>query len=359
MRTFPLLPLTPPKRVSLVAQTIQSLRAALASGYWRGTLPGERMLCQTLEVSRPTLRAALAELQREGGLKAAGRRRRRIVAKVIGLQPSNRTVGVISPAPLQFLSLTNVLMIDALREHLSKGGWTVEMHVSRSCFTQYPGRALEELTSRTPAGTWLLITSLRPMQEWFVRRSLRCLVAGTCMKDITLPSVDADHYAAARHAGTLLLRRGHRRIALVRTDEDTGGDNESERGLHDVVAANPTATLRVLRHRSRDHLVTLIDQMLRTDAHPTAYFVLRSAHALTVTMHLLRRRQRVPEDAAVISRDDEDYLAHTSPLISRYAVNADRFARQISRLIRTMAETRTLNPRAVRLMPSFITGETL
>ena len=76
-------------------------------------------------------------------------------------------------------------------------------------------------------------------------------------------------------------------------------------------------------------------------------------------MHLLRRKHRVPEDVAVISRDDEDYLAHTSPAITRYAIDADRFARQISRLVRTVAETGTLNPRAIRLLPKFIPGETV
>ena len=38
---------------------------------------------------------------------------------------------------------------------------------------------------------------------------------------------------------------------------------------------------------------------------------------------------------------------------------AERFARNISRLVRTVAETRTLNPRAIRLMPKFIAGETV
>jgi len=352
-------PLALPKRVSLVAQTALSLRTALAAGYWSERMPGERELCQILEVSRPTLCAALSDLQREGVLEVTARARRRIAARATTLQPASKIVAVLAPMPLRLMDPTTLLIVDALRDHLGQGGWTMRLQVGRAYFTQRPERALEEVTARVPAATWLLISAVRPTLEWFVRRGLRCLVAGTCMEEIALPSVDADHHASARHTGALLLRKGHRRIALVRPDEYAGGDNESERGLREVLASDPGVSLRVLRHRGRSHLIALLDQALRGEAPPSAYFVLRSTHALTVTMHLLRRQQRVPQDAAVISRDEEAYLTHTSPLITHYTIDADRFARQISRLIRTIAETRTLNPRAVRLMPKFIAGETL
>ncbi|MEN9631992.1 MAG: hypothetical protein RL077_396 [Verrucomicrobiota bacterium] len=358
MKNYPAVALTPPKRVSLVAQTVHSLRAALAAGYWRETMPGERELCQTLEVSRPTLRAALAELEREGGLKSVARTRRRIVAKATPLHPASRIVAVISPAPLRQLAPNMVLVIDALRDHLGRSGWTMQMHVSRSCFTRHPDRALQKLTARAPAAIWLLITSVRPMQEWFLRHSLRCLVAGTCSEGIGLPSVDAAHHATGRHAGALLLRKGHRRITLVRSDENTGGDNESVRGFREAIASAPTTTLEIMSYRSRDHLIRLLDLALRSNAPCTAYFVLRSVDVLTVITHLLRRNRRIPQDAAVISRDGDEFLDHVSPLVTRYVTDTDRFAQQISRLVRTAAETGTLNPRAIRLMPKFIAGKT-
>jgi len=358
MNPFPVLLLVPPQRVSLVAQTIQSLRAALAAGYWRETMPGERELCQTMAISRPTLRAALIELQRTGELTSAARSRRRIVEKAASTHPSGRTVALISPVPLRRLAPNMVLMIDALREHLGRSGWTMQMHVSRSCFTRHPDRALQKLTARAPAAIWLLITSVRPMQEWFLRHSLRCLVAGTCSEGIGLPSVDAAHHATGRHAGALLLRKGHRRITLVRSDENTGGDNESVRGFREAIASAPTTTLEIMSYRSRDHLIRLLDLALRSNAPCTAYFVLRSVDVLTVITHLLRRNRRIPQDAAVISRDGDEFLDHVSPLVTRYVTDTDRFAQQISRLVRTAAETGTLNPRAIRLMPKFIAGKT-
>ena len=67
-----------PRRLSLVAQTVQCLREGMSSGHWTERLPGERELSEQLQVSRRTLRAALAELQRQGWLDASRRRRRRI-----------------------------------------------------------------------------------------------------------------------------------------------------------------------------------------------------------------------------------------------------------------------------------------
>src|SRR6185295_15986854 len=157
--------------------------------------------------------------------------RRRIAARATARQPSSKIVAVLSPIPLRHMDPTALLIIDALRDHLGQGGWTMRMQVGPAYFTRRPERALEEVTARIPVATWLLILSARPTLEWFVRRGLRCLVCGTGIDGIALPSVDADHHAAARHAGALLVRKGHRRIALVRPDEYAGGDDESERGL--------------------------------------------------------------------------------------------------------------------------------
>ena len=55
-----------PMRPSLVAETARVLREGISSGRWPERLPGERELSAALQVGRNTLRAALAELEREG-----------------------------------------------------------------------------------------------------------------------------------------------------------------------------------------------------------------------------------------------------------------------------------------------------
>ena len=51
-----------PKRHSLVAGTTALLREAIAAGRWADLLPGERKLCQQMQIGRDTLRAAIQQL---------------------------------------------------------------------------------------------------------------------------------------------------------------------------------------------------------------------------------------------------------------------------------------------------------
>jgi DNA-binding LacI/PurR family transcriptional regulator len=354
-------PLPLPRRITLVAQTVNSLCDGVRAGRWKTHLPGERDLCATLQVSRPTMRAALKALQIKGWIEVA-ERRRRVIKKVAGpssLKTGERIVGAIAFAPLRTMPPASLLVIDILREQLARSRWRMELVVDPSCYSKTPAKALEKLTRKVPASAWLLMGSSAPMQKWFLRASIPCLVLGTCPEEIPLPSIDADYRAVCRHAGALFLRRGHRHVVMVLPVSSTGGDLDSERGMRESMDGNDNATLTVLRHRSKAHLCTLLDEALKSRPRATAYLVARAVHALTVTMHLMRRGIRLPQDAVVLSRDDESFLWHASPSLARYTVDAEQFARRAARAMRELAETGTLASRVIRMMPSLVEDETL
>jgi LacI family transcriptional regulator len=73
-------------------------------------------------------------------------------------------------------------------------------------------------------------------------------------------------------------------------------------------------------------------------------------------MHLMRCGRRIPEDVAVIARDDDTYLQAASPPLARYAVNSVALARRVALAVRQLAETGALPARAIRLMPAFVPG---
>jgi len=232
--------------------------------------------------------------------------------------------------------------------------------VNRACFSERPARALEKLVSDHPAAVWILSVSKEPMQRWFIQRQLPCLIMGSCRRGIPLPSVDADHLATCRHAGGVLLRKGHKRIALVLPQGAHGGDTDSEKGLREALADASGARLTVLRHDgSASHLCSLLDETLRLPAPPTAYLVARTMHVLTVMMHLMRRGKRIPQDIAIVSRDDDPFLQSATPAVARYSVNLAQFARRISTAARQLAETGALPAQAIRLIPRFLPGETM
>ena len=351
-----------PRRLSLVTQTARALRENLRSGLWGEQLPGERELCARLQVSRPTLRAALDELQRDGWLDVTSRKRRRILSAPVpsGAPSREPIIAVISPRPLLAMSPSAVVMVDELRTNLSRAGFQLELLVAPTAFTAQPERALESLVARTPAAAWMVFGSREPMQRWFLSRQLPCLVAGSCAPGVALPSVDIDYRATCRHAGGLFRRKGHRHLALVLPESSTGGEADSEQGLREALADDDSASLVVLRHDgTAAHVCRLLDKVMRTATPPTAFLVARAVHVLTVVTHFQRQGKQLPRDLAIISRDDETFLQHLTPTVARYATNPTQFTRRISLAARQLAETGSLPPRAIRLMPKFLPGETV
>lgn len=353
-----------PRRLSLASETARALRLAIAKGSWVEFLPGERELCLRLQVSRPTLRAALEELERAGEIQRSPRRRCRILGSSVPLRKrgrrDNRVVAAIAPRPLLAMPPSAVVMVDELRNNLGRAGFQLDLHVSPACFSHKPDRALRELTSRTAASLWITFGSREPMQRWFLRSGLPCLVAGSCDPDIPLPSVDLDYRAACRHAGGILRRKGYRHVLLCLPEGATGGEAESEAGLREGFPEVDGRKLSLLTHDgSPGHLRRLLDAALQSPKPPDSVLVARAVHVLTVLTHLQRRGLRLPQDLALISRDDEGYLGHLTPTVARYATDAALFARHLSLALRRFAESGSLPNRAVRLIPSFVPGETL
>lgn len=354
-----------PQRSSLVAQTLDAMREGLKTGLWRDHLPGERDLSERFQVSRPTVRAALAQLEREGWLELTQGQRRRILAKPRALSPGpwRRVIGLLSPLTLAEMPPFVLCWMDLLRTHLARDAFELDLHVSPACFAAHsnPSGALGAMVARAPAAAWVLLRSTERMQRWFLERRWPCVLAGSCAPGVILPSVDVDQRAIGRHAASVLWRKQHRRVALLLT-EGSSGDAETETGFRETFQ-HPNGgqgEVRVFRHDgTREDVTRRLDQALRGPDPATAVVVARTAHLLTVITTLLRRGVRVPEDVAVIARDDDQFLDHVSPQVARYRVSPEIFARRLGRTVLRLVETGLADAKPVRLMPQFFPGETV
>jgi DNA-binding LacI/PurR family transcriptional regulator len=363
-----------PQRNSLVSQTVNILKEGIRAGLWRGYMPGELALCNRLQVSRVTLRAALGQLEREGWCSASQGRRRLVVFNPKNQPEEGRSdrVVLLSPFPLQNLPSIAMFWVDALRDHLATAGYQLEFLPSPLVYSQHPDRALESLVHKSRPAGWVLYLSTHPLQQWFSQRALPCVICGSRHPDVLLPSVDIDYAATCSHAAGLLLARGRKHLVFLMPRSQQAGNIESELGFlkaarkleatPDPNAPPPEAAAvraQVVHHDgSTAGICAALDRLLRAPHPVDGLVVAKPAHVVTTVSHLLRRGVRLPRDVSLIARDDDPLLEHLVPVVSRYHVDPETFARKVSRKVLDLVQSGAQPPHDSRIMPSFIRGET-
>ncbi len=352
-----------PHRPSLVTETVRLMHQAVEAGTWQDHLPGERTLCAQWQISRPTLRAAVEMLRREGLLEVAHGRRTRVLARHPASQPRSLTVGLLSPEPLHAMPPFVMLWLDELRGQLAAAGHLLHVHAGRTGFSsRNPSRALAAAVEDTPATVWMLYQATDAIKRWFAARQEPCMVVGSRVPGIDLPTVDRDYRAVCRHAVGLLAGRKLRRIALLIQQQQYGGDMESEAGFQEglAAAARRGVTGEVLRHNgTQAGICKRLDDMLQHSPRPEALLVARSGYALTALTHLLKRGIRVPRDIALLCRDDDSFLDSTVPRVSRYAVSPSTFAGRVFRMVMHLVKQGQVRGSDVRVMPVLVERESL
>lgn len=353
-----------PQRHSLVVQTAAIIRQEIAQANWRDWLPSERSLSDTLQVSRNTVRLALELLQRDDVIEARHGLGHRIVRVPREAAPADgvKTVALLCPVPLERLRPATALWIDELRALLIEEGCRLRVLHGQSFFRSNPGAALQRLVRQNPARCWVLTLSNEPVQAWFERNRVPCVVAGTVYPRIRLPFVDLDHRAMCRHAVGAMLALGHRRIAFLNEKLRRAGDLESEAGFTEGMArsGHPDVGPQVVYHESTvGQLCSVVRRLMEQQHRPTALLVSRSTNYLTVTSRLAQLGWRVPADVSVISRDEDTFLAHLVPAPAHYAVKSHLFAKKILRPVLEMVQEGAVSQRATLIMPDFIAGASL
>lgn len=348
-----------PQRTSLVAQTAQLLREAIAAGEWPRWLPGELELMQRMRVSRVTVRSALATLERERLIRAGQGRRREVLPQPrrrAGRAAASHSVALLSPLPLHRLSTRTVFWMDELRGHLDAAGQPLEVHESAAAYCRRPAHALEELAARVHPAGWVLYRSTPEMQRWFSEQGHPAVIAGSRHPAVALPSIDVDYAAGCRHAAGRFLAHGHHRLAIVRPDTALAGDLQSVAGFNEGARAEVPCAVHDGSVRG---ICMQLDRLLSRQPRPTGLFVFNAPHLLTVLGWLHRRGLRVPKDVSLLCRDDEPFLDSVLPSPARYALNPKSFARKLSLLVAGLLSGSSGRPRQLRILPDFVPGETL
>ncbi|MBL9213884.1 MAG: GntR family transcriptional regulator [Opitutaceae bacterium] len=352
-----------PKRPSLVTETAEVLREGIAAGEWPARLPGERTLCERLQVSRTTLREALQLLERRQLISAGAGRPRRVRRRAAPAPHApSREIGLLSLLPVAQQTPQTIYHLHELREQLQTAGFRLRIFSDRRLARPHPSKFLQALVEGNRIDAWLLLSMSAAVQQWFAQRRLPTLVVGYAHAGVRLPSFDVDLRAACRHAASQLRAQGHAHLALLRQPQKGAGMTASEDGFLEAarLPGRLPCQAQILGHDGSPAGIRLsLDRALASARPPTGLVVCDASHALCAASHLLARRLAVPGDLSVLCRDHDVALDYFHPAITRYAYRKHLYARRVARLAIQLATHGRVPQRSYRLLPQLVPGQTL
>src|ERR1051325_6995315 len=220
-------------RYSLVTHVCEVLRRAILNKEWTGVFPPERQLCARLQVSRKTLRAALAVLQRERLVEIQHAKRTRVLAPPTPVKRSggSKVFGVLFPErPMDVLAF-NLTHLRALQLEWNAAGYEMAFRTAASLTGQQFDRRLREMVGGTNAVCWVLFSVDERIQRWFMNERVPVLLGGTPFPGLRLPSIDFDMRAIGVHAAKTFLKLAHRRAAVLNATDARAGELSTEEGF--------------------------------------------------------------------------------------------------------------------------------
>lgn len=347
---------------SLPTQVAARIAHDIDNGTWVVSLPNERALAETLQVSRKTIRKSIAQLQRDGVIKTIHRRGHRIVTQAALTARPTVSMGLLTPESLDQMPSHTALWVDELRALLFEQGIRLSAFSSRRFFSRGSAAALPHLVAQNPQTCWIMTHSNGAMQRWFLDHRVPCIIAGSCHRGVPLPNVDLDYFAVCRHAVGAMLRQGHRRIAFLVQQSQRGGDLESEAGFLDGAqrAAKMEVQPVIVRHDgSVENAWRMLARLFNSATPPTALLIAKPALYLTTVTFLADRGLRVGEHVSLISRDHDSFLSYLRPSPAGYSVSPKTYAKRLFSLVIAYSRNQPIANANQRIEPIYVPGQSL
>lgn len=336
-------------------QTAEFLRDAIRSGRWRGCLPSERALALELRVSRPTLRKAMAGLEREGMLAKTRRHSRRILTRSAPEASRAKTVALLTRQDDLLKDWQGMMLIETIRRQLADEGIRLELFFSEKLHRTHAPDFLEKIASQYAPQAWILQSQTGAVQHWFMAQGLQTVVLGSAFPEVSLPFVDIDRRAICRHSLGVFARLGHRRFCYFSRATNAAGDFLSELAFEESRPLFKAVDIQVVQHDGSAEQMWKEARRWRMQGakRPTALMTSHWDDALSLVVELLKMGIRVPLDVSIISRDPSPVFKRMQPRIASYFFDPSRHANVLCRVLRAGKAT------GQWLIPKFDNGESL
>ncbi len=344
------------------------LREAIARGDYRDVLPGERILADTLKVSRPVLRTALEALAADGVIERRDRRTTRILdasrACPSAPPPGSSRVVLFSSQNFGDLSAAAMEAVRLLEQRLSAEGLELVFRHGACFHRRDAENFLGPLVKGLPASLYLLHQTPEAVQRWFAKQSVPCVVMGTPAPGALLYGVDSDYAPAARHAFGELKRLGHdpARIVLALPDIELAGQRTVLAGFLDAGGRKDA----VMRHpMDRADLPVWIARsllpLLREPGGATAVLTCWNRFTIGLVSGLSARHGlKIPDDVSIVALADDPVFGMLIPSVTCYGRSPEKYVDKVARLTLDILKHRTPPDGQPRLItPDYIAGGTI
>jgi DNA-binding LacI/PurR family transcriptional regulator/biotin operon repressor len=316
--------------LSATEQVAAYLRGELQAGKWSGLMPGGDRLALELGAGRDTVEAALKQLEAEGWLINQGRRRGRLIVP---------QAGVITPRGIRVAILTfsredrGLDYLLKMEHQLAKEGHEVVFApMSLTDLGMNVGR-VERLVERTQAHAWVVLAGSREVLEWFAMRDIPVMAIFGRRRSLPIAGVGPDKIPAIREATRALIGLGHKRIVLLTRPMNCRPEPAAGvRAFLDELEAHgitPGPYHLPELEDSVTGLNTRLKSLFRLTP-PTAMIIDEAPFYVAVQHFLGRLRMAVPEDASLISLDDDPAFAWCKPEVSHIRWDRDAVVRRVS-----------------------------
>jgi DNA-binding LacI/PurR family transcriptional regulator/DNA-binding transcriptional regulator YhcF (GntR family) len=325
---------------SLLPERVRdAIRSDIQRGRWSGQLPSERRLAQEFQISRPTVHTALCALQAEGLVRARSGEAWYIIQR--STDKPRTTVRRAEVALVRYAKMwpdmTSLLpLTDSLRQKLHRLGYGLLLADA----SVHGAKGLEKTLGKIDAEyqpSFYLLSSVPPeVHRWFERRETPAIVLGSRLPDVRLPAIEFDPETTFRHAVQYLLRRGHRRIALLNVPLASTGtervnhsflktcadwrDGEVQGVIHNTVARPPSIESAVRR-------------MLGHTRPPTAVIAPHLDFVIGMYSVAGELGFHIPRDVSVLSTCYWPVLDCLRPVPTCYIFSWENMASRVARLI--------------------------
>lgn len=283
-------------------QLAEYLKEEICAGRWTENMPGETWLVTHLHLGRETVRAALAQLEKEKLLVGQGAgRRRKITLPDKPKSPSLRVCVLL----MEMYDRSVQYMLD-LEHGLAEAGHTVFLAPKTLSDLGMDVLRVARMVEKTEADAWVVVAASRDVLEWFAARKTPVIAMFGRRQGVRIASVGPNKIPVISYVTRKLISLGHRRIVMLgRSVRRLPKPGEVEQAFLDELSAHGIVTGSYNFpdwEESVDGFYARLDSLFRVSA-PTALIVDEVPFFLAVQQFLAERKIRVPNDVSLVCTD--------------------------------------------------------